>query len=259
MKNTFENAIIGNTGYIGSFLSKKIKFKFKYNSKNIHRLTKKTLGTVYISAPHALKYWANQNPTEDSKIVDKLISNLKNLTCKRIIYFSSTDIYLKKQNVNENYKVLRKNLNIYGYNRLRIENFIRDNFDDYLIVRLPALFGWKLKKNFFFDILNFKSLKYYNKKTSFQWYFIEWIVKDLKYALKNKIKTINLVSEPLNLLDIVNYLKHDKKNFSENRKIVKYNILTKYSWNKKINRYNYTKSDILKKMKTLYVKKLNKS
>ena len=88
-------------------------------------------------------------------------------------------------------KILRKNFNIYGYNRLRIENFIRDNFDDYLIVRLPALFGWKLKKNFFFDILNSKSLKYYNKKTSFQWYFIEWIIKDLKYALKNKIKTIN--------------------------------------------------------------------
>ena len=119
---------------------------------------------------------------------------------------------------------------------------------------MPALFGWKLKKNFFFDILNFKSLKYYNKKTSFQWYFIEWIVKDLKYALKNKIKTINLVSEPLNLLEIVNYLNHDKKNFSENRKIVKYNVLTKYSWNKKINKYNYTKSDILKKMKTLYGK-----
>ena len=56
MKNTFENAIIGNTGYIGSFLSKKIKFKYKYNSKNISKLTKKPLGTVYISAPHALKY-----------------------------------------------------------------------------------------------------------------------------------------------------------------------------------------------------------
>ena len=63
-----------------------------------------------------------------------------------------------------------------------------------------------------------------------------------------------MVSEPLNLLEIVNYLNHDKKNFSENRKIVKYNVLTKYSWNKKINKYNYTKSDILKKMKTLYGK-----
>jgi len=256
VKNIFENAIIGNTGYIGSFLSKKIKFNFKYNSKNINRLTKKPLGTVYVSAPHALKYWANQNPLKDTKIVDKLILHLKNLRCKKVIYFSSTDIYLKKQNVNENYKVLRKNFNIYGYNRLRIENFIRDNFDDYLIVRLPALFGWKLKKNFFFDILNSKSLKYYNKKTKFQWYFIEWIIKDLKYAFKKKIKTINLVSEPLNLLEIVNYLKHDKKTFSENRKIVKYNILTKHSWNKKINKYSYAKSDILKKMKTIYLGKI---
>ena len=97
MKNISENAIIGNTGYIGSFLSKKIKFKFKYNSKNISKLSKKNLETVYISAPHALKYWANQNPLKDTRIVDQLLLHLKNLKCKKVIYFSSTDIYFKKR------------------------------------------------------------------------------------------------------------------------------------------------------------------
>jgi hypothetical protein len=42
----------------------------------------------------------------------------------------------------------------YGRNRRALEAFCADRFDDCLIVRLPALFGPGLRKNFIFDLLN---------------------------------------------------------------------------------------------------------
>ena len=38
-------------------------------------------------------------------------------------------------------------LTTYGKNRLLLEQFVEKNYDNYLIVRLPALFGKGLKKN----------------------------------------------------------------------------------------------------------------
>ena len=40
----------------------------------------------------------------------------------------------------------------YGKNRLQLENWVREDFPEALIVRLPALYGAGLKKNFLFDL-----------------------------------------------------------------------------------------------------------
>ena len=46
--------------------------------------------------------------------------------------------------------------NGYGRNRLYLENYIRNNYHDYLIVRLPGLFGKGLKKNAFIRFIKQK-------------------------------------------------------------------------------------------------------
>ena len=66
--------------------------------------------------------------------------------------------------------------------------------------------------------------------------------KNNKYLFKKQTKLKRRIIEQL-----------DTNNPKEKKKT---NILTTYSQNKKINRYNYTKSDILKKMKTIYLGKI---
>ena len=43
----------------------------------------------------------------------------------------------------------------YGFDRLYLEEFVEQNFKDYLIVRLPGLFGKNIKKNFIYDFIHF--------------------------------------------------------------------------------------------------------
>ena len=239
---TNKDALIGYNGYIGSFLIKKKKFSLKFNSKNINLIKNKEINNLYLAAPSSLKYFANQHPKKDKKNIKNLIHFLKNTKCKKIIYFSTIDICYQKKKTDH-----------YGANRKYLENFIKKNFKKHLIIRLPGLFGWNLRKNFFYDILKNHSLKYHNSKTKLQWYFLENIFKDINYLNKKKIKLINLVSEPIQLSEIVNFLNHKIKDFSEKQLIHKYNF--KINSIKIPKKYYQSKMQILKKMKLIYRQK----
>jgi len=242
------NAIIGHNGYIGSFLKKKLKINYLYNSKNIKKIKNKVFDTVYLTAPSSLKYHANKFHTKDKKNILKLINILKTLKCNKIIHFSSTDTICAKKDKK----------NYYGINRLIIESFIKKKFKNYSIIRLPSLFGGNLKKNFFYDLINQKSLKFYNSQTKLQWYYLEDLIKDINFINKKKIKISNLVSKQISCISIAKYLNHKNLNFNNNLKIYKYNIQNNNnSVNKK---YFYSKLEILKKMKKIYKKtKLEKN
>jgi hypothetical protein len=235
---TNKDALIGYSGYIGSFLRKKKKFSLKYNSKNIRSIKNEEINDLYLAAPSALKYFANSHPNKDKQNIKNLIKYLKKINCKKIIYFSTIDACHPKKN------------DYYGTNRKYLENFIKKNFKNHLIIRLPGLFGWNLRKNFFYDILKNNSLKFHNSKTELQWYFIENILKDIKFLKKKKIKLINLVSEPIALDKIANYLNHKTCDFNQKEKIYKYNFKMKSVKIKK--KYNQSKIQILKKMKLVY-------
>jgi hypothetical protein len=234
LNNKLGDAIIGYSGYIGSYLNSKKKVRNLYNSNNIEKIKNKKFKTVYLAAPDSIKYLANKYPEKDKKRIKKLLLKLKNLNCKRIIYFSTIDVL----NICKS--------NYYGANRLLLEKFIKKNFKTYLIIRLPSLFGWKLKKNYFFDIINFKSLKFYNSKTRLQWYFLENILKDIRILKKKKIRIANLVSPPITCMQLVKYLKHNIYDFE--------NSIHKYSYDEKFQKRKYfsSKREILNKMKNIY-------
>ena len=58
------------------------------------------------------------------------------------------------KDVDENSVIDTEGLHPYGYNRFLLEEKIREEYPEVMIVRLPGLFGKNIKKNFIFDMIN---------------------------------------------------------------------------------------------------------
>lgn len=146
--------MIGSSGFVGSTLQRSKKFKYCYNRKNIGNSVGMSFDNVICTAAPGSMFHANQNPSQDKKCIDNLILDLTRLKANRFILVSTIAVF---SNIgcghNELYKP-KTPTDTYGKNRLRLENFCINHFSNCLIVRLPALFGEGLKKNFIFDILN---------------------------------------------------------------------------------------------------------
>jgi nucleoside-diphosphate-sugar epimerase len=192
-----KKALIGYTGFVGSNLNSQIEFTDKFNSENIAEVGEKSYDLVICAAPSAVKWKANQEPEQDYKHVQSLIDSLQKVRTKAFIQISTIDVYTDIKDVDENTKINPESNHAYGKHRYYIEEFVRSNFKKHLIVRLPALFGPGLKKNFIFDLLNNNALNYTDKDSEFQFYNLENLWHDIELALKNDIKLINLVAEPI--------------------------------------------------------------
>ena len=221
------NCIIGYTGTVGKNLVKQGKFSYFFNSKNIKKIHKNSYNLTFVCAPHAKKWWANKFPKKDDYITNKLIKNLSNLKTKKIILISTIDVYNVEAMANENSPISIDKLNIYGKNRYKIEKFVENSFNNYFIIRLPAIYGNYLKKNIIFDLMNNNNLNQIRLKSSFQWYFIGNLMKDIKKIINKKIRKINLFTEPIPTSELVNLFFKEKKKYLDQKNSGKnYNLKT---------------------------------
>lgn len=221
------NAIIGHTGFVGSNLTKYIDFEFKFNSKNINDIVNHKYDLLICSAPSATKWIINKNPDEDIENINKIFDLLKKTSFEKIILLSSIDVYgyETSKNLNENNYVDNKNNHNYGINRIYFENLITNAFEKSKVIRLPGLFGDGLKKNILFDIKN-KNIKYLeenvNRNSSFQWYPIKNLYKDLNKINKLNNQIINIATETIYNYEIEELI--NQKIFNSRSNIQNYNI-----------------------------------
>ena len=167
--------LVGNTGFVGSNLCLNTHFDGLYNSKNIQNAFGSTPDILVYSGVRAEKFLANKEPENDFALIENAIKNIERIQPKKIILISTVDVYPQAINVDENTKIDKESLQPYGKNRLYLERWVEENFNDYLIVRLPALFGENIKKNFLYDIINI--IPAMLNETLFQKYkSYDWIV-----------------------------------------------------------------------------------
>ena len=149
-----KTAIIGYTGFVGSNIAQNMKFDDYYNSKNILDIKDKEYDLLVCSGIRAEKYLANKYPERDLEEIKAFLKNLESLKrVGKIVFISTIDVYKNPIDVTEDTKIDENGLQPYGKNRFFAEKYIQDNFDDYLIIRLPGLFGKNLKKNFLYDMI----------------------------------------------------------------------------------------------------------
>ncbi len=149
-----KTALIGYSGFVGHNLSQQFEFDDKYNSTNIGDIQNKEYDLVVCSAIPASMWMANNFPEKDRANIDDLLNILKTVKASQFILISSTAVFkTSAQNVDENNKEFEDKL-AYGVNRRYAEEVIETLFDNHFIMRIPALFGDSLKKNFIYDLLN---------------------------------------------------------------------------------------------------------
>ena len=221
--------LVGYTGFVGSNLCHDYNFDALFNSKNIEDAYDQNPDLLVYAGVPAQKFLANQNPLEDKKIIENAIYNIKKIKPKKVILISTIDVYKNPNSITEDEQFLASD-EAYGKNRLYLEEWVKNNFTDYLIVRLPALYGDNLKKNFIFDLINFipkmikedKFLELSSKNDELKQYYLK--MNNGFY----KLKDINLVEEN-KLKKILINLNFSALNFTDSRNIYQFYNL-KYLW-----------------------------
>lgn len=223
--------LVGYTGFVGSNIALSTEFDGLFNSKNINEAFRKKPDLLVYSGIPAQKFIANSNQEKDLEIINNAIENIRKINPKEIILISTIDIYKEPVDVNEDTVIDTVGLEPYGYDRYMLEKWVMENFEDYLIVRLPGLYGENLKKNFIYDLINVVPQMLSNDKYN-ELVKIERVIG--KYYLKQDNGFYKLVDinddEKEELKKVFKKLKFSALNFTDSRgKYQFYNL--KYLWN----------------------------
>ncbi len=149
-------ALVGYTGFVGSniYAAAGKEIDAVYNSKNIGEAFGTCPDLLIYAGLRAEKYLANSAPEKDMKLILQAEDNITKINPQKLVLISTIDVFKNPKDVDETSEIDTENLPAYGYNRYQLELFVRENFSDALIIRLPGLFGQNLKKNFIYDFIN---------------------------------------------------------------------------------------------------------
>lgn len=146
--------LIGHTGFVGGALLRQTAFDVCYNSANIADIAGEAFGTLVCAAAPGSMIEANRAPERDAAQIDALIARLDSVRAERFVLISSIAVLADfAGGDDETTRAFQHDL-AYGRHRRALEAFAEQRFPGSLIVRLPALFGAGLRKNFLFDLMN---------------------------------------------------------------------------------------------------------
>lgn len=147
-------SLVGSTGFVGSNLREGGDFDALYNSKNIADAFGTSPDLLVYAGARAEMFLANAFPEKDFAQMRDALGNIKNIQPKKLVLISTISVYGENPAGDEDTAIDENTLTAYGRNRLWLENAARGECADALIVRLPALYGKNLKKNFIYDYIH---------------------------------------------------------------------------------------------------------
>jgi hypothetical protein len=199
-----KKGLIGYTGFVGNNLSQQTQFSDYFNSKNSQLMEGKVFDLVVCCGVSATKWLANKDPEADLKNIGSLQNSLKKVKVKKFILISTVDVYTNLFHVDELTDSSYAKNHSYGEHRREFEVFCQNNFPNVHIIRLPGLFGVGLKKNIIYDLINDNCLDAINPDSIFQYYDLNCLWDDICKVISEGIELINLCSEPVATVEIIN-------------------------------------------------------
>lgn len=203
-RKTGKCALIGFSGFVGQNLMAQANFTHLYRSTNVDEIQGESFDMVVCAGLPAAKWIANKDPEADRQIVEGLATTLSSVSTAKFVLISTIDVYGNLNGTDESYNVRQDETHAYGTNRRWFEHKMLELFGGRChIVRLPALFGPHLKKNYIYDLLHKRldMVQNITPNTVFQWYDMKDIWADLTTVLQHNIPLVNLFPEPLTTAD----------------------------------------------------------
>ncbi len=233
------NKIIAVTGADG-FLGKKLCLRLEELGYEVLRLDlenfdvknkielPQNIDVIYHLAAINKPYLSKEAPLETFKTnvlgTLNLLEAVKNYGVKKIIFTSSVFVYKDLQKTKESDLVEYNGIYPYGLEKLVCEEYIKIYSGlcgfDYAILRITGVYGPGMYKNPIYDFiqgfLRGEINLYVNKKSVYNFVYIDDVVSGLIKALKWKNQILNLCSDKsVKLTEIYNLLSKMLKNKSE--------------------------------------------
>jgi hypothetical protein len=146
--------LIGHSGFVGGALLRQARFAACFNSATIAAIAGQSFGTLVCAAAPGSMFEANRAQTRDAAQIDALIARLSGVRAERFVLISSIAVLADFAGGDDEATQAFQQILAYGRHRRALEAFVERHFANSLIIRLPALFGEGLRKNFLFDLMN---------------------------------------------------------------------------------------------------------
>jgi len=194
-------ALIGHTGFVGGNLARQRPFDATFNSANIDQIAGRSFDLVVCAGARAEKWKANQDPKRDLDEIERLTRALSRVEARKLVLISTVDVFAQPLAVDEASAVRTEGLHAYGRNRRRLEEILAARFDT-TIVRLPGLYGPRLKKNALYDLLHGNETEKIDARGCFQFYDVRRLWRDIAVAIDNELPLVHLPTEPTTVAEI---------------------------------------------------------
>lgn len=192
--------LIGFSGFVGQHLIEQTSFDKVYRSSTVGSIKDQTFELLVCAGVPAVKWLANQEPENDLHSLRKLLEHLKTTKANEFVLISTIDVYPDPATAEtENAELRDRRNHAYGTHRFWFEQQVKSIFPVCTIVRLPALFGRYMKKNYIFDLLHEREefIRKIHLQSAFQWYNVERLWSDICTVRAAKAGLVNLFTEPV--------------------------------------------------------------
>lgn len=189
-------ALVGHTGFVGGLLDRSEPFDGHFNSRNVEALPEQAWDEVVCAAMPAEKWRANREPAADAAALERLWGALDATSAGRVVLISTVDVF--DPAVGQDESAAPGAAHAYGANRAELERRALARFEDAAVVRLPALYGPGLKKNALYDMLQGRPCPT-GPAARFQWYDLERLPGDLATVEQERLRLVQLVTEPVSM------------------------------------------------------------
>lgn len=194
--NILRTALIGYTGFVGSNLLDAAPFDDLYNSSNIGDIAGREYDLVVSAGNRADSHRINQHGAEDLAEIDALVDTISSARIGSLVLISTVCVYPWGGAPDETTPLSTEALTPYGANRLHQERRLSDTFDT-LVVRLPQLYGARLRKGVVYDLAHDYRVEHIDPQMPFQHYDVRRLWDDITTARDAGIPALNVATPPL--------------------------------------------------------------